>query len=106
MFVKKKRNRLKITNTLRCFAVVCSLGCFRKQRYLMQDSGIIRNRKKIQATISNAQHFLEVQKEFGCFCRYLKSFLPEGKPIMNHWKSLTQHAAIRSQNSVNQQFLF
>jgi len=57
---------------------------------LMQDSGIIRNRKKIQATISNAQHFLEVQKEFGSFCRYLKSFLPEGKPIMNHWKSLNE----------------
>jgi len=57
---------------------------------LMQDSGIIRNRKKIQATISNAQHFLEVQKEFGSFCRYLKSFLPEGKPIINHWKSLSE----------------
>ena len=58
--------------------------------HLMQDSGIIRNRKKIQATISNAQHFLEVQKEFSSFCRYLKSFLPEGKPIMNHWKSLSE----------------
>jgi len=57
---------------------------------LMQDSGIIRNRKKIQATISNAQHFLEVQKEFGSFCQYLKSFLPEGKPIINHWKSMSE----------------
>jgi DNA-3-methyladenine glycosylase I len=56
----------------------------------MQDSGIIRNHKKIQATISNAQHFLEVQKEFGSFCRYLKSFLPEGKPVINHWKSLSE----------------
>ena len=57
---------------------------------LMQDSGIIRNRKKIQATISNAQHFLEVQKEFDSFCRYLKSFLPEGQPVINHWKSLSE----------------
>ena len=57
---------------------------------LMQDSGIIRNRKKIQATISNAQHFLKIQKEFGSFCRYLKSFLPEGKPVINHWKSLSE----------------
>ncbi|MCL1938278.1 MAG: DNA-3-methyladenine glycosylase I [Candidatus Azobacteroides sp.] len=57
---------------------------------LMQDSGIIRNRNKIQATISNAQHFLAVQKEFGSFCRYLKSFLPEGQLVINHWKSLSE----------------
>lgn len=55
---------------------------------LMQDSGIIRNRKKIEATISNAQLFLKVQKEFGSFCNYLKSFLPEGKPVINHWKHM------------------
>ncbi len=57
---------------------------------LMQDSGIIRNRLKIASTISNAYHFLEVQKEFGTFCSYLKSFLPEGKIIVNHWKTLDQ----------------
>jgi len=57
---------------------------------LIQNSGIIRNRKKIQATISNAQRFLKIQKEFGSFCRYLKSFLPEGKPVVNHWKSLSE----------------
>ncbi|GHT05402.1 DNA-3-methyladenine glycosylase I [Bacteroidia bacterium] len=57
---------------------------------LMQDSGIIRNRNKIQATISNAQRFLEVQKEFGSFCNYLRTFLPEGKPVTNHWKTLSE----------------
>jgi DNA-3-methyladenine glycosylase I len=57
---------------------------------LMQDTEIIRNRNKIQSTITTAQHFLEVQKEFGSFCDYLKSFLPEGKPIINHWKSLNE----------------
>jgi DNA-3-methyladenine glycosylase I len=57
---------------------------------LMQDSGIIRNRLKITATISNAQHFLELQKEFGSFCNYLRTFLPEGKPIINHWKVLSE----------------
>lgn len=57
---------------------------------LMQDSGIIRNKLKIASTISNARCFIEVQKEFGCFCDYLKSFLPEGKPIINHWTSLDQ----------------
>ena len=54
---------------------------------LMQDTGIIRNRKKIEATITNAQHFLEIQNEYGSFCNYLKTFLPDGKPIINHFKS-------------------
>ena len=57
---------------------------------LMQDTGIIRNRNKILATISNAKCFLNVQSEFGSFCNYLKSFLPDGKPIINQWKSLSE----------------
>ncbi len=57
---------------------------------LMQDCGIIRNRLKIKATITNAQLFLQLQKEFGCFCNYLKTFLPEGKPVINHWKTLSE----------------
>ena len=50
---------------------------------LMQDAGIIRNRLKIIAAIKNAQLFLEVQKEFGSFDKYMYSFMPEGKPINN-----------------------
>jgi DNA-3-methyladenine glycosylase I len=57
---------------------------------LMQDTGIIRNRNKILATVSNAKCFLEVQKEFGSFCNYLRSFLPNGKPIINQWKTLSE----------------
>ena len=57
---------------------------------LLLNPGIIRNRRKIEATISNARHYMEVQKEFGSFCNYLKSFLPEGKPVVNHWKSLSE----------------
>ncbi|MDR1223289.1 MAG: DNA-3-methyladenine glycosylase I [Tannerella sp.] len=57
---------------------------------LMQNSGIIRNRKKIEATVFNARHFLAVQKEFGSFCNYLKSFLPEGKPVINHWEKFEE----------------
>ena len=57
---------------------------------LMQDSGIIRNRRKIEATISNAKCFIEIQKEFGSFCDYIKNFLPEKKPVINHWKSLSE----------------
>lgn len=55
---------------------------------LMQDSGIIRNRLKILAAISNAKLFIQVQKEFGSFDKYLYSFLPNGKPIKNNLSSL------------------
>ncbi len=41
---------------------------------MMQDAGIIRNRLKLQSMITNAQHFLEVQKEFGSFSDYLWGF--------------------------------
>ncbi len=57
---------------------------------LMNDPGIIRNKNKLKSTITNAQHFIAVQKEFGSFCAYLRSFLPEGKPIINHWKTLSE----------------
>jgi DNA-3-methyladenine glycosylase I len=50
---------------------------------LMQDAGIIRNRLKILAAITNAQLFIEVQKEFDSFDKYLYSFMPDGKPINN-----------------------
>jgi len=57
---------------------------------LMNDPGIVRNRLKINAAISNAQCFLAIQKEFGSFCAYLRSFLPNGKPIINHWKTIEE----------------
>lgn len=56
--------------------------------HLMQNPDIIRNRNKIKSTITNAQSFVAVQKEFGSFCNYLRSFLPDGKPVINHWKAL------------------
>lgn len=55
---------------------------------LMQDAGIIRNRLKIEAAISNARLFMDVQQQFGSFDRYLYSFMPEGKPIINHPQQL------------------
>ena len=57
---------------------------------LMQNEGIVRNRSKIQAAVSNARLFMEVQKEFGSFCNYLKSFLPDKKPIINHWNTIKE----------------
>lgn len=57
---------------------------------LINDESIVRNKLKVKATISNARLFLDVQKEFGSFCNYMKSFLPDGKPITNHWKTLAE----------------
>lgn len=54
---------------------------------LMQNSGIIRNRLKVLATITNAQKFQEVQKEFGSFSKYIWGFV-DGKPIDNKPKTL------------------
>lgn len=58
----------------------------RKINALMQDTGIIRNRQKILATIDNARAFLEVQAEFGGFDKYIWGFV-NGKPIRNKWKT-------------------
>jgi len=56
---------------------------------LMQNPAIIRNRLKIQAAITNAQKFLELQKEFGSFDAYIWGFT-SGVPIINAWKSLAE----------------
>jgi len=57
---------------------------------LMNDPGIVRNRLKINAAISNARCFLAIQKEFGSFCAYLRTFLPKGQPIVNRWKTIDE----------------
>ena len=49
---------------------------------LMRDEGLVRNRLKIDSTVSNARAFLAVQKEFGAFDRYVWQFVG-GKPIVN-----------------------
>jgi len=53
---------------------------------LMQDAGIVRNRLKIESSISNAKAFLEVKKEFGSFDAYIWSFVG-GKPLLNRWRT-------------------
>jgi DNA-3-methyladenine glycosylase I len=60
-----------------------------KYNSLLADAGIIRNRAKIRATISNARAFLSVQNEFGSFDKYIWSFVGH-KPIINSWKSLSE----------------
>jgi DNA-3-methyladenine glycosylase I len=56
---------------------------------LLQDEGIIRNRLKVASAVSNAKVFLNVQKEFGSFDKYIWAFIG-GKPIVNKWKSISQ----------------
>src|SRR6202162_574596 len=55
----------------------------KKVRLLMADAGIVRNRLKIASTISNANAFLAVQKEFGSFDRYIWEFV-SGKSKINN----------------------
>jgi DNA-3-methyladenine glycosylase I len=58
----------------------------RKIDSLLQDAGIIRNKLKINATITNAQAFITIQKEFGSFSNYIWRFV-DGKPIKNTLKN-------------------
>ncbi len=61
----------------------------KKQAELLQNEGIIRNRLKIKSAISNANAFLNIQKEFGSFNKYIWNFVG-GKPIVNKWKTLSE----------------
>ncbi len=60
-----------------------------KVEELIQNTGIIRNRLKILATINNAQKFMEVQKEFGSFSKYIWGFVNH-EPIVNRPKTLKE----------------
>ncbi|MGH2402856.1 MAG: DNA-3-methyladenine glycosylase I [bacterium] len=59
---------------------------------LLRDPGIIRNRLKIEATITNARQFLQTREEFGSFDRYVWRFVG-GKPIRHRFRSLSQMPA-------------
>ncbi len=56
---------------------------------LLADAGIVRNRRKIEASIHNAARFLEVQREYGSFDAYLWAFVG-GRPLVNRWAELAQ----------------
>jgi DNA-3-methyladenine glycosylase I len=64
---------------------------------LLQDSGIIRNRAKVLAAITNARTFLEVRDEFGSFDRFIWGFTG-GSPLINKWEAVSQLPA-RSEES-------
>lgn len=56
---------------------------------MLQDPGIIRNRKKIESSISNAKFFLEIVDEFGSFDKYIWGFT-DGKVIVNKFNDLSE----------------
>ncbi len=64
----------------------------RDVRRLLADAGIIRNRLKILAAVNNAKRFLEVQREFGSFNRYIWGFVG-GRPVVNRLKSFSEMPA-------------
>jgi DNA-3-methyladenine glycosylase I len=61
----------------------------RKIKKLLADPGIIRNRLKVAAAVTNAKAFLKTQEEFDSFDKYIWRFV-DGKPIRNKWKSIKQ----------------
>jgi DNA-3-methyladenine glycosylase I len=61
----------------------------RRRAALLRDAGIVRNRLKIDSTVSNARSFLAVQKEFGSFSAYLWNWV-DGNPVLNGWQTRGQ----------------
>ena len=64
---------------------------------MLQDTGIIRNRKKIESSINNAGRFLEIQSQYGSFCNYIWEFV-EGRQLVNHYHSLSDIPATSPQS--------
>jgi len=64
---------------------------------LLTDPGIVRNRLKVESTVSNARAFLKVQEEFGSFAAYMWRFV-EGRPRQNAWRSLAEVPASTPQS--------
>lgn len=61
----------------------------RRIELLLQDPSIIRNRRKVEGTVTNARAFLKVSEEFGSFDEYIWRFV-DGRPLINRWESLSQ----------------
>lgn len=64
---------------------------------LLGDAGIVRNRLKIRAAVTNARAFLAVQREFGSFDSYIWGFVG-GSPIRNNWSNLQELPASTQQS--------
>lgn len=67
---------------------VAAFGSVELER-LLTDSGIVRNRRKIESAISNARAFLRVQQEFGSFAAYVWRFV-DGETVHNRWRTVAE----------------
>ena len=56
---------------------------------LLEDTGIVRNRLKVESTVANSARVLDVQQELGSFDAYLWAFV-EGEPVVGSWRSLAE----------------
>lgn len=68
--------------------VVASYG-EEKVAELLNDPGVIRHKLKINATITNAQRFLEIQKEYGSFDQFIWNYV-DHQPLNNQWQDISQ----------------
>jgi len=64
---------------------------------LLTDPGIVRNRLKVESTVTNAKAFLAVQKEFGSFDAYIWRFV-NGQPLQNKWRRMSNVPARTEQS--------
>jgi DNA-3-methyladenine glycosylase I len=76
----------------------------RKRQRLMRDPGIVRNKLKVASAVGNAKAFLQVQKEFGSFDRYIWQFVG-GKPRVNSPKSMKQVPARTPESDAMSKYL-
>lgn len=66
---------------------------------LLKDTGIIRNRLKVRAAITNARQFIKIREEFGSFDKYIWSFV-DNKQIVNQWKNITELPATTTESDL------
>lgn len=81
--ILKKRNSMKKAFDNWNYQIIAAYG-EEKIEELLQNEGIIRNRLKVRAMITNAQAYMQIQEEFGSFSSYFWGFV-DHKPIINHW---------------------
>lgn len=68
-----------------------------KIQELLQYEGIIRNQLKVRSVVNNAERFMEVQKEFGSFDKYIWSFVG-GNPLVNSWTTMSEVPATSAES--------
>jgi DNA-3-methyladenine glycosylase I len=64
---------------------------------LLEDPGIVRNRLKVAAAVRSARAFLDIQREFGTFDRYIWQFV-DGTPKRNRWRSMKEVPALTAES--------